>query len=596
MHGMGSGEAIGARTGPREGEGARLATRPSWFRGIGARLFLLLLLATIPAAGVLVVSTGQVIRAIEDEALHAARLRASETAIRHGTTLELAKQLLAATLLIPGVTASTPETCDQVLAALLATQGNRITNIWVVDPDGGLRCSGVQMAPGGNYAHLEWFVRAQRARAPVVGPVMMGVVSETLVLTVAWPILRDDRVGPTIATAVPLTYLRRTERDQGGQGMEVWLIDAAGQTFSVSDGGVHALPSAADMARLLGPDGERGGRMTGLDGVSRLYAHAHAGSEVTVVVALPTERIDSEARRAAFASAFGFALFAATGLACVGLGGSLLVARPLGELSRQVEAWRPGARFEPLLSRHAPAEVATLSASFAAATELLGQRERELRTALVRCDLLVAEVHHRVRNNLQIISSLLNLQASRLSDPTARAEFLAVRSRIRALATLYRHLETTTERDVVRLRPFLDELAVQLFDALGEPAGSRIALQVQAPDLEMTADRAVPFALVLTELLTNALKFAFPDGRQGRIDALVELVGDDVRLVVQDDGVGRTDEVPEDGKPGLGTRLVDGFARQLGATVERSYEPSGTRVELRFPLRGGHPRASLPLV
>ena len=122
------------------------------------------------------------------------------------------------------------------------------------------------------------------------------------------------------------------------------------------------------------------------------------------------------------------------------------------------------------------------------------------------------EVHHRVKNNLQVIASLLNLQASRIRVPEARAEFQAARDRVRALATLHRHLYADGELHTINMRSFLAELCGQLFQAMGELEGTRIQMLIDAPELRMSSDQAVPLALIVTEAVTNSVRYAFPAG------------------------------------------------------------------------------------
>ena len=197
------------------------------------------------------------------------------------------------------------------------------------------------------------------------------------------------------------------------------------------------------------------------------------------------------------------------------------------------------------------------------------------------------EIHHRVKNNLQVVASLLNLQASRIRQPEARAEFQAARDRIRALATLHRHLYVYGEIHTIDMGEFLDELCGQLFKALGETPGGRLQLTVQAPALKVSSDQAVPLALIVTEAVTNAVKYAFPDGRPGHIGVTLRQDGDDATLEIADDGIGipsgrqQTDAGMRDG---VGLHLINGFARQLNATLLVD-EVLGTRYVVTFPLR-----------
>ncbi len=264
-----------------------------------------------------------------------------------------------------------------------------------------------------------------------------------------------------------------------------------------------------------------------------------------------------------------------------------LVARPLHKLRYAVDAWRDGTPFVLPDSRTMPSELRGLGLSFKRATRALGSRETQLATALVRQELAMQEIHHRVKNNLQIVASLLNLQASRIRLPEARAEFQSARDRVRALATVHRHLYAHGEIHTINMRTFLLELCGQLFTAMGETEGERLSLEIEAPELEMSSDQAVPISLIVTEAVTNAIKYGYPAGRRGTIVVRLREVGDEAELVIQDDGVGITAgkaETAEGTRDGIGIQLIHGFARQLGARllVEQG---AGTRYQVTLKLR-----------
>ena len=197
------------------------------------------------------------------------------------------------------------------------------------------------------------------------------------------------------------------------------------------------------------------------------------------------------------------------------------------------------------------------------------------------------EIHHRVKNNLQIVASLLNLQASRIKAPAAKAEFQSARDRVRALATVHRHLYAHGEVHTINMRSFLLELCGHLFQALGETEGDRLQLEVEAPELEMSSDQAVPLSLIVTEAVTNAIKYAYPAGRRGVISVRLQRRQEVVELEIRDDGIGipagraETDAGTRDG---IGIQLINGFARQLRATLDVE-QGAGTRYVVRMKLR-----------
>jgi len=210
-----------------------------------------------------------------------------------------------------------------------------------------------------------------------------------------------------------------------------------------------------------------------------------------------------------------------------------------------------------------------------------------LQAAIIEQDLLMQEIHHRVKNNLQIVASLLNLQASRIRLPEARAEFQSARDRVRALATLHRHLYAHGEVHTIDMREFLVELCGQLFQAMGETPGKRLQLHIDATELKMSSDQAVPMALIVTEAVSNAVKYAFPAGRHGNVWVRLSTDGEMAELQVRDDGVGIPAgrvETEAGTRDGIGLQLIRGFSRQLGATLDVQ-KGNGTEYLVRMALR-----------
>lgn len=214
------------------------------------------------------------------------------------------------------------------------------------------------------------------------------------------------------------------------------------------------------------------------------------------------------------------------------------------------------------------------------ASEARMQRALEEKTALLN------EVHHRVKNNLQIISSLLRLQAMN-APPAAQGPLADSQHRVRAMGLTHQLLYERADFAGLELGAYLHQLATLLRDVALSP-GQPVALQVDAPPqgLHISMDEAVPCGLVVNELVTNALKHAFPGGRAGtvRVSAGRDADGG-TWLHVDDDGVGLPPGLGFDGQGGsLGFQLVPVLAEQIGASLALAEGP-GTRVRLRLPPR-----------
>lgn len=199
--------------------------------------------------------------------------------------------------------------------------------------------------------------------------------------------------------------------------------------------------------------------------------------------------------------------------------------------------------------------------------------------ALEQRDILIREVYHRVKNNLQIIDSFLVLQSRSLSDQRAKDGLKSLRDRVYALGLVHHQLMATADFATFDLSSFLSELVENLAEGSGS---SEIALSVTADPLTVGLDFAIPFGLLVTELVTNAIKHAFPAG-PGTIHVQVNSIGEDeVMLLVKDDGCGATAPVTGEASTGggLGKNIITSMARQLRGNVTYSCD-DGTRVEVR---------------
>lgn len=280
------------------------------------------------------------------------------------------------------------------------------------------------------------------------------------------------------------------------------------------------------------------------------------------------------------------AVTVAIGVLIAVLGIEWVVIRPLRALQGGIDDWRRDGVFRLSTTARLPTELRALGLSFKRATRTLARREAQLRIAVTQQELAMQEIHHRVKNNLQIVASLLNLQASRIRVPAVKAEFQAAGDRVRALATVHRHLYAHGEVHTINMRSFLLELCGHLFRAVGETEGDRLKLEVEAPELEMSSDQAVPLSLIVTEAVTNAIKYAYPAGRRGVISVRLSRIQDTVELEIRDDGIGipagraETDAGTRDG---IGIQLINGFSRQLRATLEVE-QGAGTRYLVRMRL------------
>jgi PAS domain S-box-containing protein len=219
----------------------------------------------------------------------------------------------------------------------------------------------------------------------------------------------------------------------------------------------------------------------------------------------------------------------------------------------------------------------TLQGVFASARDVTEQKQRE-RDALS----LTNEISHRIKNNLQVIVGLITYEAKWTAAPCVQG-YKTMQTRIGAIAQLYDLISQTSRGQTVAVDAYLREIARTMTASLLGNMSS-ISIEVEGEKLEIDPDRAVPFGLLVNELTTNAIKHAFPGG-SGLIKLSVERIGDQIELVVSDDGVGMKDKDLMKGAEKRGSNYVAIFVRQLGgAIVPSKQEATGTTVRIRLPL------------
>jgi two-component sensor histidine kinase len=563
-------------------------------------MLLLLMVASIPVIGI---AGANAVLGYEAE-LAAGRRNAAMlreiAAERHGGIIAGMQDMLQGIAHTPAFSAEDGEDCHHRLNNLLDVQRDRYSSIWMLDGEGRLICSGLPEARiGTDYSNTNGFALARdEAQRMIKGQISTGFtldrfsngrITNRPVLIGLVPVVEGDRLVRVIAAGLLMDVFIRSEgRSRINATQRVWLVDRENTPLPLTSARAGEFPDETVLRQLMAePDGvaiEAHAR----NGQDFAYAVSALDADVRLVVGLPTGGLRRTANELLLRRVGELAAFLLACLVVIVVGADIAIARPLRLLAGRVREWRPGAPFGGHALHGEPEEVSRLEQAFTDAAVAIAAREDELRAALRQRDLLMAEIHHRVKNNLQIVASLLNLQANRLRDPAAKAEFGTARDRVQALATLHRHLYTNRTFEAIELRPFLQELCQQLFSALGETPGKRIGLTVEAGQMEIVTDQAVSLALLVTEAVTNSIKHGFPDSTTGTITIAVHTEpaedGEEVLLSIRDDGQGMDEEDEHGG--GIGMTLIQGFAQHLGGEIERHHGAAGgTELTLRFPLR-----------
>jgi two-component sensor histidine kinase len=209
--------------------------------------------------------------------------------------------------------------------------------------------------------------------------------------------------------------------------------------------------------------------------------------------------------------------------------------------------------------------------------------EAGLRASNERLEALLAEVNHRVANSLQIVSAMVRMQSNALADDSARAALEDTQRRISAIAQVHRRLYTGGDVESVDMREYLSALVDELAQTWSSSDRPR-ELKLVADPIRLPTDRAVSLGVIVTELVSNACKYAYPAG-SGEIRVALRMEGDDLFLLaVEDDGVGLSGEIAPGGT-GIGTKLIRAMAQSLQSIVEYDPVHRGTRATLKAGLR-----------
>jgi two-component system, sensor histidine kinase PdtaS len=209
--------------------------------------------------------------------------------------------------------------------------------------------------------------------------------------------------------------------------------------------------------------------------------------------------------------------------------------------------------------------------------------EEHMKGSLKEKETLLKEIHHRVKNNLQIISSLLSLQSNYIKDPTPLAMFQDSQNRSKSMALVHEKLYQSSDLSRISMAEYLQELVTQLQQSYG--VRETIRFVVYAEDVFLSIDLAVPCALIAHELVVNAIKHAFPQPRSGEVTVkLTRGINDTCVLAIADTGIGLPPDLDVQQTDSLGLSLVTDLVDQLHATVALGRD-QGTTWSITFPVK-----------
>lgn len=219
----------------------------------------------------------------------------------------------------------------------------------------------------------------------------------------------------------------------------------------------------------------------------------------------------------------------------------------------------------------------------------LYKSKSELENRIAEKEMLLREVHHRVKNNLQTISSLLNLQSKYSKNEEVKGLLGSCQTRVLSMAMIHEMLYMKDNLSKIDFKPYVQELVKYLVKSANKKNGA-IAVNISIPDIMLGIDTAIPLGLLINEAVTNSLKYGFAKNDAGQIDIILEKHEESgmYTLEISDDGIGFSDTLDFKKANSLGLKLIHNLARQLKSSIKRDFSRKGTNYSISFQDKDKH--------
>ncbi len=564
----------------------------SRFGRLGARMALLLSATLLPLGLILMVQISAVQREAmgrSEAALTGVTLRAGATLIRQLEEVRGATEALSA--MMPELADDLPA-CIQIMQRVVARFDGMLAFAGFIPNDGRLQCSSAGQPQDLPMSDLRRDMIADPR--PRVTMSLAGPISGESVIVISDPVY--DGAGVQVgyvALSMPHRALAPVELSEGDPDpIELITFDAEGNLLSASSGleqGARRLPANVALKALAG-DRSLALRSVSASGVDRIFSVTPIMQGTLYLLgSWRLEDVD-DMRRLGGLPAWLFAgLMWAASLGTALFGAERLVSRHIRALGRSMAAFAAGdRRVDPPDLRQAPTELQAVGEAYARLTAAIVRDEAELENMLRHKDVLLREVHHRVKNNLQLIASIMNMQMRKAHTPEARGLLKSLQDRVMSLATVHRELYQTSGLVDIRADELLADITRQVIK-MGSSRDRQFSVHTAFDPVVLSPDQAVPLALLMTEALTNAMKYAGPSARHparlwvgladdGSGQAVLKVANSlpDPDMTTPPAGIGI------DPPSGLGTQLLTAFAQQLQGQLRTAEEDGQYILTLSF--------------
>ncbi len=525
---------------------------------------------------------------------------AEQAAARYRELLEGSRRLLVAACADDAVSGAAVadaapadvERCDSYLARLMQRFPSDYSALLVTDDRGAARCASTPRARGMTFADRELFKAVQQSRGFGVGSYVASRLTPSTVVPMGVPILRDGQFVGMCALGLSLrSVVEQLGAPQSAGAAGVALVDRSGAPLGGDPRATAALPVGSRLSAAIAAQ-QPSFSDTGQNGSAYDFSiRPLAGGTLFAVGAVPSERTFSSLL-VDWGEFAAIVLAALVVLLVVWLGTDRWCVRPLRHIQEFAARVTRGETTKLVPPYPWAPEMATVGTHVNEMAAAIASREHELKAGLEQRDHMLREIHHRVKNNLQMISSLLNLQAGEISSPRIRRFFGDAQNRVLTLSILHRHLYERSSWSLVDFQQFISDLVRQISVARPGIERPNPRYTIRAPIMAVGPDIAIPVGLIVTEAVGRALNHDFSSVATPEVRIEAHERGEEVELVIEDNGLDPSPLIPAGvgGRGNFGLTLIRGLAMQLGGDIAIApRESGGTRIVVTFPMPRDEP-------
>jgi two-component sensor histidine kinase len=561
---------------------------------LGVRLAALLALALLPLGLISVLQS----RSLIDEA------RGQSEAALMGETLHASAREIALIQRGQGVAQSLtasfaviqkdPAACIAALRSLVEQSQGAFSLVGIIPVAGVMTCSSAGKTV--DYSTSERFINLVRDPRKMMTVLPNAKLSGRPVLSISHPAYRAGELAGFVVVSIPqatLTVeLAKTDVPWGTRPLSLMTFDNDGHVLTAS-GGLNTaemlLPAGRDL-KSLASDRPVAFTSRAADGADRTFSVVPLiPGTLYAIGTWPDDQTSLPGNLAGIGPIISPLLMCAASLIIAWMAAEHLVTRYVRALRRSITSFAGGNRtVEELRFSRAPTEIREVAEAYEQMTESILHDEAELEDVIHQKEVLLREVHHRVKNNLQLIASMMNMQQRLAHSQETREMIKTLQDRVMSLATIHRGLYQTSGLTDIRADELLPDILRQVLK-MGSGPGRRFDVQSSFADVRLTPDQAVPLSLLLTEALTNAMKYASPEADgAARLNVVLEQA-DGGRATMRVENTSAPPEAdilaPRSNGTGLGTQLMNAFAQQLGTRIVRSRSDNWFRMAITFAVR-----------